>query len=178
MLGYRLSFVILLFAVSLSCGGCDLLLRILQKEMVEEQELFGDTYKYNSKVEELQRVLRDVSYNPGSADGKMGHRTRSAVKVFQKDRGLKVSGYVDKKTWKELNRVYREAVLSFEKSDVKQIQAALENAGFDPGPIDGKLGSRTKRAIKEFQKLKGLTQNGEVDSQTCEELRKYFFKLR
>lgn len=86
-----------------------MLLRILQKEMAEEQELFGDTYKYNSQVEELQRVLRDVGYNPGPADGKMGHRTRSAVKVFQKDRGLKVSGYVDKKTWKELNRVYREA---------------------------------------------------------------------
>ncbi len=39
---------------------------------------------------------------------------------------------------------------------ISQIQSALKAAGFDPGPIDNVLGSRTKSAIEAFQKSKGL----------------------
>lgn len=31
---------------------------------------------------------------------------------------------------------------------VRQVQAALANAGFNPGPADGKAGPRTRRAIQ------------------------------
>ena len=144
--------------------------------MTEERELFDVTHEYNSKVEELQRVLKDVGYNPGPIDGRMGHRTRSAVKGFQKAKGLKVSGYVDKRTWEELNKFYMEKFFSSGKNDVKRIQAALKSADFDPGPIDGKLGPRTKRALREFQKSKGLTQDGEIDPRTWKELRKYLLR--
>lgn len=39
---------------------------------------------------------------------------------------------------------------------VAQIQEALKNEGFDPGPIDGVVGSETMAAVNEFQKAKGL----------------------
>ncbi|MDP2913383.1 MAG: peptidoglycan-binding domain-containing protein [Candidatus Omnitrophota bacterium] len=61
-----------------------------------------------------------------------------------------------------------------EKGDKdKDIQRALKNSGFYAGAIDGKVGPRTKNAIKEFQKAKGLVVDGKVGSKTWAELEKY-----
>jgi peptidoglycan hydrolase-like protein with peptidoglycan-binding domain len=48
----------------------------------------------------------------------------------------------------------------------KQIQTALENAGYNPGPIDGHMGKQTKEAIKAFQKANNLKETGKVDKET------------
>jgi peptidoglycan hydrolase-like protein with peptidoglycan-binding domain len=125
--------VVLLFAACFLCAGCSLLERILDREGFEERRLFGDSYQYTSKIIKLQRGLREIGYNLGVIDGKIGDKTRSAVKTFQKDYGLKVTGYVDKKTWVELNKAYEKEYLSFEKITIKKVQTALKNAGFDPG---------------------------------------------
>ena len=42
----------------------------------------------------------------------------------------------------------------------QQIQAALANAGFDPGPADGKFGPKTRTAIQEWQRANGHTETG------------------
>ena len=42
----------------------------------------------------------------------------------------------------------------------QQIQAALANAGFDPGPADGKLGQKTRRAIGAWQRANGHAATG------------------
>jgi peptidoglycan hydrolase-like protein with peptidoglycan-binding domain len=56
---------------------------------------------------------------------------------------------------------------------VKQIQKALKSAGFYQGPIDGKIGPKTKEAIIKFQKAKGLKADGIVGKRTSAELNKY-----
>lgn len=56
---------------------------------------------------------------------------------------------------------------------VKEIQLALANAGYNPGPIDGKMGRQTREAIKAFQKANGLGVDGRVGKKTWELLRKY-----
>ncbi len=173
---YSIAWAVLLFVTCFLCAGCSLLERILDKEGFEERRLFGDTYQYTSKIIKLQKALREIGHNPGRIDGKIGDKTRSAIKVFQKDYGLKVSGYVDKKTWVELNKAWEKEFLPFEKISIKKIQTALKNAGFDPGLIDGKAGSKTKKAVKEFQESKGLTQDGEIGHKAWEELRKYLLK--
>ena len=55
----------------------------------------------------------------------------------------------------------------------KDIQTALKNAGFYAGSVDGKLGPKTKKAIEEFQKSKGLKADGKVGPKTWAELEKY-----
>jgi len=40
---------------------------------------------------------------------------------------------------------------------VRKIQQALQDAGFNPGPVDGILGPKTLSALENFQKHKGLT---------------------
>jgi len=58
----------------------------------------------------------------------------------------------------------------------KDIQRALKNAGFYTGAIDGKIGPRTKKAVEEFQKAKGLKVDGRVGSKTWSELEKCLTK--
>jgi len=55
----------------------------------------------------------------------------------------------------------------------KQIQRALKSAGFYQGPIDGKIGPKTKEAIIKFQKANGLKADGIVGKKTSAELNMY-----
>ena len=55
----------------------------------------------------------------------------------------------------------------------KEVQTALKAASFYTGNIDGKMGPRTKKAIVEFQKAKGLKADGKVGPKTWAELEKY-----
>lgn len=54
----------------------------------------------------------------------------------------------------------------------KEIQTALKAAGFYTGNVDGKIGPKTKKAIIEFQKAKGLKADGKVGPKTWAELEK------
>ena len=39
---------------------------------------------------------------------------------------------------------------------IRQVQRALKDRGYDPGPIDGVLGTRTKSALQQYQEKSGL----------------------
>lgn len=43
---------------------------------------------------------------------------------------------------------------------VRSLQRALAQAGFDPGPVDGEMGSFTRRAIRAYQSAHGLPPDG------------------
>ncbi len=51
------------------------------------------------------------------------------------------------------------------------IQRALKSAGYYDGAIDGKVGSRTKEAIRNFQRDNGLTTDGVCGRQTWARLK-------
>lgn len=51
-------------------------------------------------------------------------------------------------------------------SDVVTLQTALTRAGYSPGTIDGIFGSNTEAAVKNFQRVMGLTVDGIVGSKT------------
>ncbi|MFH1692223.1 MAG: peptidoglycan-binding domain-containing protein [Candidatus Omnitrophota bacterium] len=59
------------------------------------------------------------------------------------------------------------------KMTKEQIQLALKNIGYYDGKIDGKIGPRSKIAIKEFQKDMGLKVDGVAGRMTKEKLAKY-----
>ena len=52
-------------------------------------------------------------------------------------------------------------------SDVKALQQALKDNGYDPGQIDGVFGKKTERAVKRFQKDSGLSADGIAGKRTC-----------
>lgn len=60
--------------------------------------------KSRPNTKQIQIALKNAGYNPGAIDGKMGRRTRDAIKAFQRDRNLSVDGRVGKATWKLLRK--------------------------------------------------------------------------
>jgi N-acetylmuramoyl-L-alanine amidase len=46
---------------------------------------------------------------------------------------------------------------------VPGVQARLANLGWNPGPVDGVVGPRTRRAIRAFQRSCGLRPTGSID---------------
>ena len=55
---------------------------------------------------------------------------------------------------------------------IAEAQKRLATLGYDPGPADGKLGARTVSALQKFQRDRGISVSGRLDSATENELRK------
>ncbi|WP_179131178.1 peptidoglycan-binding protein, partial [Candidatus Entotheonella palauensis] len=53
-------------------------------------------------------------------------------------------------------------ITSDSSEDLATIQRRLADQGFDPGPVDGLMGPRTKKAIRRFQRQNGLTVSGKI----------------
>ncbi|MCX5668616.1 MAG: peptidoglycan-binding domain-containing protein [Candidatus Omnitrophica bacterium] len=60
--------------------------------------------------------------------------------------------------------------------DSKQIQTALKNAGYYQGAVDGKMGKKTRKAVREFQKANNLPADGRVGKNTWLVLKEYLEK--
>jgi sporulation protein YlmC with PRC-barrel domain len=54
--------------------------------------------------------------------------------------------------------------------EIKKAEEALQAKGLNPGPVDGKIDSRTQAALREFQKQNNLAVTGSLDEQTAEKL--------
>lgn len=54
--------------------------------------------------------------------------------------------------------------------DIQDVQKVLKEKGFDPGPVDGKMGPKTRAAIREFQKSHQLNPTGTLDQETQQAL--------
>ena len=59
-----------------------------------------------------------------------------------------------------------DAVVAGALNHEQKIQTALKNAGFYNGPVDGKIGPGSKKAIEAFQKSNGLKVDGKVGPKT------------
>lgn len=130
-------------------------------------------YTEGADVREMQKALLALGYDLGSygADGEFGDCTEMAVRKFQKDVGLTVNGKYDAVTHAALSAAQsgpRELYNYTEGPDVKEMQTRLIAAGFSCGPdgADGEFGDNTEKAVKAFQKARGLTVNGRYDAAT------------
>ncbi|HAJ56189.1 MAG TPA: hypothetical protein DCL35_00275 [Candidatus Omnitrophica bacterium] len=56
----------------------------------------------------------------------------------------------------------------------KDYQAALKNAGFYQGEVDGKFGPRSKKAVEDFQVAHDLKVDGKVGPNTWDKLKEYY----
>lgn len=97
-----------------------------------------------------------------------GSATESAVRTFQTDRGLTVTGLCDDDTWSALVEAWwvlgdRPLMLrspNLRGDDVSELQQTLSRLGFDCGRIDGIFGPLAERALRDFQFNAGLPVDG------------------
>ena len=147
-----------------------------------------------SDVVELQDLLREKGYDPGTSDGVFGPATLSAVITFQKDHKLWVDGLVGSATLNALGAapagedpgdgssdddasddgsgdVHTDIIgrlsIGSRGAEVVTLQTLLTEQGYDPGPSDGVFGSKTRRAVIAFQNDEGLLADGIVGSVTA-----------
>jgi hypothetical protein len=57
-----------------------------------------------------------------------------------------------------------------DQDNIKKVQQTLRDKGFDPGPIDGHMGSQTREAISQYQKSENLPVTGHLDAETAGKL--------
>jgi hypothetical protein len=63
------------------------------------------------------------------------------------------------------------ALLAQEGSDsVRQEQQALKDKGYDPGPVDGIDGPKTRDALRQYQRKENLDEGGQLGPQTRDRL--------
>ena len=53
---------------------------------------------------------------------------------------------------------------------IKTAQTLLSDLGFDIGGIDGATGPKTQDAIREFQKINGMPETGEISDELIQRL--------
>jgi hypothetical protein len=75
--------------------------RPFTREPVQRGDVDADQYNIEH-VYEVQIRLRRLGYLAATPNGTFGVQTERAVKRFQRERGLRVTGRVDAKTWKPL----------------------------------------------------------------------------
>lgn len=151
-----------------------------QGEEADSQRGYGP-YVYargdhGAEIEALQKKLQSMGYLDDIADGIYGENTEAAVRKFQKEHGLSVSGSMDRKTIDAVNRKYSSQTGSFSLSvgdsgeKVIRLQNKLLLHGYDPGTVDGIYGAGTERAVQRLQEAERLAATGVADSNVWERL--------
>ena len=119
-------------------------------------------------------AVRDLSMRLGAAGGKavtldvFDDALESALRDFQKARGLRVDGICGAETWGALiesgfqlgDRLLYLARPMLRGDDVAELQRRLNALGFDAGREDGILGPETETALRQFQQNSGATADG------------------
>jgi DNA invertase Pin-like site-specific DNA recombinase len=126
----------------------------------------------SDRVRAVQERLREAGDIPGPVDGRFGPLTEAAVRNLQAHKGLPVDGLVGPDTQAALTRpgtLVRFGMGFGDSSDrgrVRTLQRQLRLAGERPGPVDGRFGSLTERAVRHFQSRQGLAVDGIVGTAT------------
>lgn len=145
-------------------------------------------YKYGDKGNEvklIQEALNKAGFNCGSADGIFGKNTETAVKNLQKAYKITVDGIYGANTRNALERALKgdkpatslpipSGILRYgdKGTAVKQLQDALNAAGFNSGKADGIFGKNTLNAVKSLQSASRITVDGIYGAQTRAALQK------
>jgi peptidoglycan hydrolase-like protein with peptidoglycan-binding domain len=141
--------------------------------------------KYDPQVEEVQRSLLKTGDYQGMVDGVQGKRTRMAIESYQRNAGLAVDGEVSSELIDHIRFTQQVAaaaeftgsVVPVEKdpglvAQMRQLQTGLAELGYAPGEITGELSAPTKAAILQFEKDRGLDQDGEMSDPLLAEISK------
>lgn len=132
-------------------------------------------------VVEIQTILVELGVLAPPSVAVFDVATERAVRTFQQSRGLSVDGLVDEETWRALDAarwrlgartLYQAIPEPLVGEDVRALQERMLEMGYDVGRADGIYGSRTARAVAQFQREVGLPPDGACGPHTMHALRR------
>ena len=120
----------------------------------------------SAKVAALQVALRAQGLYPGPIDGVSGPLTRAGVIELQKRHGIRATGKVGHATRCELGKLGQpllgQRLLSRGRVgwDVASLEFRLRGFGLSARRIDGRFDAATAKALRRYQRSRGLTADG------------------
>ena len=151
---------------------------------------YYDSTERGRRIRVLQRMLGALVDPDMRENGQYDEATRAAVRQFQRMRGYPATGVVDRQTWEEMSRLYRERgedsmiegirpfvgpnrrIYPRERSDLVMILQLMLNElrirydGFGPIPLSGIYDEMTEDAVRGFQRINLLPMDGITDART------------
>ncbi|MGE0232828.1 MAG: peptidoglycan-binding protein [Flavobacteriaceae bacterium] len=147
-------------------------------------------------VQEAQRLLTELGYYQGEADGIAGPVTIGALKRYEGENGLVAAGDINEAIVDHLRlkASRRETATARAKGDsigdlvektaesappvefdeaIAEVQRVLAMLGYSPGSIDGQLGPGTREAIMRFRKDNGLPVVDVIDTMLIHALQEF-----
>ncbi|GEM_PF-1245253 len=137
----------------------------------------------STQVRALQQALRSEGYNI-AVDGAYGPNTASALRSFQSQEKLAVTGQANTETLAKLNlnndaflnsniatntNTSAQSSLKLSRSEVMDMQRALRSEGYNIG-VDGVYGPNTASALRSFQSRNSLAVTGQANRETLASL--------
>lgn len=131
-------------------------------------------------VERVQGALKGLEFYTGEVDGLTGPATERAIRAYQDKNGLEATGKIDQPLLHHLGGSDTTGAIAPTASPehvalVKQVQEGLRAFGSADITVDGVMGNRTRNALKEFQSLFGLPEDGEPSEAVVEKMREAKF---
>ena len=126
----------------------------------------------SAKTAALQIGLRAKGLYGGAIDGVSGPQTRGAVLQLQRRSGIRATGKVGHLTRCELGRLGKpllgQRALSRGRVgwDVSVLEFRLRRFGLAAGKVDGRFDAATARALRRYQRSRGLTADGIAGART------------
>jgi peptidoglycan hydrolase-like protein with peptidoglycan-binding domain len=112
-----------------------------------------------SPVSAVQEQLNLLGYEAGPNDGLMGPKTRSAIRAFQKDAGLPVTGKIDSELLARLQSSSGPAQAIEDPETVLRVENKLDSLGWAVGAIDGKIDDQMRIALTKYTRFADLPVN-------------------
>ena len=177
---------------------------IEQHRLLNTDTFPGVTLRVGSKgdhVLQMQRYLNAIRKRyptiPAlTEDGVYGNGTAAAVREFQRIFGLTQDGVIGPNTWNTIVREYKNAGNPYSASlypgtplsvgasgeHVSTMQSYLSSLSqyYDiiPNiPVDGKFGDDTANAVRAFQRLFGMTEDGVIGPQTWQAINDAYWNI-
>lgn len=126
----------------------------------------------DGKVREIQQRLMDLYYMGwDETTDYFGPQTNQALKYFQRKHGLTVDGAAGPETMALLfseNAKEYSMTLGAAGADVENMQERLIELGYPISEATGYFGEETEKAVKYFQRMSGLAEDGSVGHMTEE----------
>jgi len=99
-------------------------------------------------IRRMQARLREVGLDPGPADGVVGARTKTALQKFHAGCG-QLQPFLE--TFENGAATKAVATQTPGRQETLAMQTQLRQAGFNPGPVDGVFGAKTKMVLAQLQ---------------------------
>lgn len=142
----------------LALSGC----ATTQQKAAPANQLQNQVVDLQQRMEEQEKEIVDLKYEVKDLTAKVQIKEQKA-----EERSLPVVTVSKSDAKNDSDSIVRVAVAPSE------IQKALKAAGLYEGAIDGKIGSRTKAAVIEFQKKHNLKADGVIGQKTWAEMKTY-----